>query len=99
MRYIEIRGGGLTCRRLELTHFERWLIGDFTRENIERWLHHRPGTDWVGVAPVQDFHAVCDDIDIGWATSGGLLKRAPTASRGETCETVREGVGSDCYQR
>ena len=43
-------------------------IGDFTRENILNWMNSHTGVDWVDIVPVVDFHAVCGDVDIPWAT-------------------------------
>jgi len=54
--------------RHHLLDFELREIGDFTRENIQRWMDSHQGVDWVDILPVRDFHAVCGDIDIPWAT-------------------------------
>lgn len=43
-------------------------IGEFTRENILRWFARKGDPTWVGIVPVEDFHAVCGDIEIPWAT-------------------------------
>jgi hypothetical protein len=72
--YVEFIGDnavcGVTRRRLELTKFDLWLIGDFTKENVGKWLS-RCGDysiDWnLYVTPITDFHAVCGDIQIPWA--------------------------------
>lgn len=40
-------------------------IGEFTRGNIERWLASYGGP-CIECCGVQDFHAVCGDIDIPW---------------------------------
>ena len=36
--YIEIISEHIIPGRFELQRFELWLIGEFTRENISRWL-------------------------------------------------------------
>jgi hypothetical protein len=41
-----------------------------SRENVRKWLENRVGPD-SGFYPV-DFHAVCGDIDIPWATKEGF---------------------------
>ena len=53
-------------------------IGPFTRENVLRWYTSLSEEwdpverfDWIGVLPIEDFHAVCGDIDIPWATEEG----------------------------
>jgi len=46
-------------------------IGDFTRENIHRWIDSQTGPTWITIVPVEDFHAVCGDRDIPWATEEG----------------------------
>ena len=66
--YIEIAGttGSL---RYEFHDYELRSIGEFTRENILRWLENSYiANSVVGLLPVRDFHAVCGDIEIPWAT-------------------------------
>jgi hypothetical protein len=76
--YIEFIGA-VACGRRELQPHELCQIGEFTRENISAWLESHTvkfpvrslsdlNVDWVGVLPVEDFHGVCGDIDIPWAT-------------------------------
>ena len=43
-------------------------IGQFTRENILRWMNNRTDAPRADLGVIQDFHAVCGDIDIPWAT-------------------------------
>ena len=63
MRYIEVVGGiGIHRMDCELTDEVLHSIGEFTRENITKWLE-RWGVP--GDFPIEDFHAVCDDCDIG----------------------------------
>lgn len=73
--YIEIKGA-VRSVRLKLFDNELQEIGGFTRESILRWLenvnYHR-NYSLVGVLPVKDFHAVCGDIGIPWATEEGRL--------------------------
>lgn len=65
-RYIEVVGGiGIYTCYLVDTDLES--IGEFTRENVLRWLENTPGPA-VEMYPIQDFHVVCNDIDIPWAT-------------------------------
>jgi len=71
--YIEYLGG-IVVSLYELTASELCEIGEFTRENIVKWFESHRGPDWVGVLPVEDFHAVCGDIDIPWATETACLK-------------------------
>jgi hypothetical protein len=86
MRYIEVVGG-IGVWWVELLDGEpvagytgygkkvngRWVmevleIGKFTRENVAKFLEIVGGP---GDFPIQDFHAVCDDIEIPWATEKG----------------------------
>ena len=70
--YIEIVGAVYATRRHELTDFDLWAIGEFTRENISKWLERSNCLDgWTGIYGCEDFHAVCGDIDIPWATEEG----------------------------
>jgi hypothetical protein len=78
MRYIEVVGGvGIWYVELNdgepltgYTGLNRGVmeIGEFTRENIARFLEVRLGPE---AFPVEDFHAVCDDVEIPWATEKG----------------------------
>jgi hypothetical protein len=70
-RYIEIVGG-VRSWRIDLTLWNVFCIGEFTRENVADWLadytcNRHPEIDDFPV----DFHAVCGDIDIPWATKEG----------------------------
>jgi hypothetical protein len=68
INYIEILGPIASYRR-ELHPFDLWAIGEFTQENISSWLKRGHCLDgWVGIYGCEDFHAVCGDIDIPWAT-------------------------------
>lgn len=67
--YIEIVSAVMPMG-LELRPFHLWLIGDFTRENISKWLDNAPTQD-LGIYGWEDFHAVCGDVDIPWATEDG----------------------------
>ena len=69
MRYIEVVGD-ITVWSQKLTLWDRFRIGKFTRENVAMWLENRTRMD-PGFYPV-DFHAVCGDIDIPWATKEGF---------------------------
>jgi len=70
--YIDIKGAG--ADRHEFTDRELREIGEFTRENILRWLKRWlkadcDGAFWGALNYFEDddFHAVCGDIDIPWA--------------------------------
>jgi hypothetical protein len=64
--YIEIVA--TVCSwRFDLDPFDLWTIGEFTREDISSWLDKCPRFE-IGVYGYEDFHAVCGDIDIPWAT-------------------------------
>jgi hypothetical protein len=59
------------------------LIGAFTRENVARWLEKVNGApDPFPINPVQDFYAVCGNVEIPWATEEARL--AWENSLGET---------------
>ncbi|HXP43102.1 MAG TPA: hypothetical protein VN833_22815 [Candidatus Acidoferrales bacterium] len=70
--YVEIVGG-IGLFRHELSEADLSSIGEFTRENVLRWMNNHRGPDWVGILPIEDFHAVCGDIDIPWATEQARL--------------------------
>jgi hypothetical protein len=70
MCYVEIVGD-VTAWSLKLTFWDRCKIGKFTRENVAKWLENRVHGLDMGFWPV-DFHAVCGDIDIPWATKQGF---------------------------
>ena len=59
--------------RYEISKFDRWLIGDFTRKNVLRWAEHKDYFNMMYV-DVQDFHAVFGDVNIPWATEEGRLE-------------------------
>jgi hypothetical protein len=65
--YVEVRGEYTMGPRKELTDSDLREIGEFTRENVSRWVdrHVNPLT-YEGDVCV-DFHAVCGDPDIPWA--------------------------------
>jgi hypothetical protein len=48
----------------QLSDYDLDNIGEFTRENIERWLCTHAGDFQY----VTDFHAVCGTTEIPWAT-------------------------------
>lgn len=70
--YIEILGA-MTKWQCELTDSDLREIGEFTRENVLRWMESHNGADWWTTLPLVDFHAVCGDIDIPWATEEARL--------------------------
>jgi hypothetical protein len=69
--YIEILGAFVKYRH-ELSKADLCFIGEFTRENMSSWLE-RGGFFEAGVYGYEDFHAVCGDIDIPWATKEARL--------------------------
>ena len=68
--------------RYHLTDYELREIGDFTRENVLKWMDSHTDVGWVDILPVKDFHAVCGDIDIPWATEGSK----------ELWNTLKDGI-------
>jgi hypothetical protein len=66
MYCIETVGKFVLCKR-HLNGADLLSIGEFTRENISRWLDKGYWFE-MGVYGYEDFHAVCGDIDIPWAT-------------------------------
>ena len=75
--YIEV--SGMCCYARELHPVDLWAIGDFTRENIAKWV------DDSGPYGFDDFHAVSGDIDIPWETESGKQTGAWLAS---SCKEV-----------
>jgi len=65
MPYIETVSEIASLRR-ELSKADLCFIGEFTRENISRWLDRGSWFE-VGLYGYADFHAVCGDIDIPWS--------------------------------
>jgi hypothetical protein len=66
--YVEIVGTE-AMTSLGLHPFDLWAIGEFTRENILSWLKRGNCLDgFPALYGHEDFHAVCGDIDIPWAT-------------------------------
>jgi len=64
MRYVEVVGGvGVGGYDLP-----KMKIGEFTRENVAKFLEIVIGPE---LRPIEDFHAVCDGMDIPWATEAG----------------------------
>ena len=46
----------------DLSDYDLENIGEFTRENVDDWL----GTHAGDFSSIQDFHAVCGDVEIPW---------------------------------
>lgn len=65
--YIELVST-VAVRRHILNDGELREIGSFISGNVRMWLDGHKGLDWMEYVPVEDFHAVCGDIDIPWAT-------------------------------
>jgi hypothetical protein len=71
--YVEIVSE-ITCWSIKLTLWDRFCIGragGFTRENVGHRIGKRIQPLDFGFG-VMDFHAVCGDIDIPWATKEGF---------------------------
>lgn len=68
--YIEIVNDYMVQFARELTPEDLKEIGEFTRENVHKWLNSptHTGPEWIEIIPEDDFHAVCGEIDIAWAT-------------------------------
>ena len=65
--YVDIINDITVMYRRDLSASDLSLIGEFTRENISRWLK----SDRLDIYGFTDFHAVCGDIDIPWTTEEG----------------------------
>jgi hypothetical protein len=72
--YILIEGA-VASYGISLTDNDLHEIGEFTRENVSRWMDssHSRSVFEVGVYGYEDFHAVCGDIDIPWAKERSRL--------------------------
>jgi len=86
--YISILGPEVRYG-FELTDNDLREIGEFTRENIVKWLDsshsravfkvgwmespHAHSLFQVNIYGYEDFHAVCGDIDIPWAKEESRL--------------------------
>lgn len=71
--YIEVVNDVIRTR-YELNDRDLRDIGTFTRRNVSVWLSNRKTPDPFESLPARDFHAVCGDIDIPWATENGSVK-------------------------
>jgi hypothetical protein len=69
--YIETVGKFVLCRH-DLSAADLGLLGEFTRENISRWLDKGYWFE-MGVYGYEDFHAVCGPVDIPWTTEEARL--------------------------
>ena len=70
-----------TLKGHEFCHADLREIGEFTRENVLAWLSTQVGVwHWEHVGIVEDFHAVCGDIDIPWATKEAAVLWQKTKS-------------------
>ena len=70
-----------TLKGHEFCHADLREIGEFTRENVLAWLNAQVGGwHWEHVGIVEDFHAVCGDIDIPWATKEAAVLWQKTKS-------------------
>lgn len=85
-RYIEIVGEITVWGRRELTLWDVFCIGEFTRENVSDWLANDTIKRGLLEDGFVDFHAVCGSQDIPWATqeardiyNGQAMKRVDLA--------------------
>jgi hypothetical protein len=62
-QYIEVVGG-IGMYRHNLNQADLRSIGEFTRWRVAQWLYDHQGPE----DSMEDFHAVCGDIDIPWDT-------------------------------
>jgi len=65
--FVSDSHGKCGCR-YKLDDNELREIGEFTRENISRWMDNRADPPRADLGLILDMHAVCGDIDIPWAT-------------------------------
>ena len=71
--YVVVVGGiwmpyGATCSmRRDLSDYDLENIGEFTRENVERWVD----TNMGGFSTIIDLHATAGHEEIPWATEDG----------------------------
>jgi hypothetical protein len=56
--------------RYDLNPEELQQIGEFTRENISKWLDSSECTLRGDTLPIGDFYAVCGDIVVPWKSNG-----------------------------
>lgn len=66
--YVEVVGAiwmptTTAATRYELSGYDLENIGEFTRENVDKWLSTHAGD----FQSIQDFHAVCGEAEIPWA--------------------------------
>lgn len=81
--------GDVRAERVKISDDALRLIGDFTRENVLKWYTNlletkTYGFDGLGMLPIEDFHAVCGNIDIPWAKEE---YKAEWAKFEETCKS------------
>ena len=83
--YVLILGGiwwpyGALCSlRVNLSSHDLASIGEFTRENVERWLLTHSGD----FSSVKDFYATAGDIEIPWSSEENELAYLDTISEFE----------------
>ena len=69
IKFISASGGAGCYNNVDFSH-----IAEFTRENVARWLEKADGApDPYPISPVQDFYAVCGNVEIPWATEKARL--------------------------
>lgn len=73
--YIEVVGimwmpAVTGATKLELRDYDLENIGEFDRDSVEQWL----GTHGGDFQSVKDFHAVCGDVDIPFASEESELE-------------------------
>ncbi len=67
--YVEVVSSTIRLRH-DFCYRDLREIGEFTRDNVLAWMNAGAGgwrTSWEAVGIIEDFHAVCGDIDIPWA--------------------------------
>lgn len=88
-RYIEVVGE-ITTAYIDLSLWNVFCIGKFTRENVHDWFAgylcrtRMMGDDWF-----VDFHAVCGQQEIPWATEEARDLYARCVERERRANTQR----------
>jgi len=94
--YVDCIGTYARGPHRELSENDLREIGDFTRENVGRWLdkHVNPIT-WEGDCWI-DFHAVYGDTVLPWATEEGKEqeKMPPYRTKGDAMHPYIEVLGA-----
>jgi hypothetical protein len=82
--YVDVLGTiwmpAATCSmRYPLSDYDLENIGEFTRKNVEQWICTHAGD----FQAIKDFHAVCGETEIAWASEENEMTYYDTVSDGE----------------